>query len=112
MQCPGRNWWIPVWVGILVSGTVGERWGRRRVTRTTFLVYAAASVVCVVAPTLGLFVAARALQGAANAFIPPMLLAGLTEVIAPGKLGRAIGAKAIRPCRKRDDARDIGVGSS
>jgi MFS family permease len=38
-----------------------------------------------------LFVAARALQGVANAFVTPMLLAGLTEVIAPGRLGRAIG---------------------
>ena len=82
---------IPFALLLLVSGTLGERWGRRRVTRTTYLVYAAATVVCIAAPTLGLFVAARALQGVANAFVTPMLLAGLTEVIAPRRLGRAIG---------------------
>ena len=82
---------LPMALLLLVAGTVGERIGRRRVTRTTYLVYAAASVLCVVAPTLQLFVAARVLQGAANAFVTPMLLAGLTDVTAPARLGRAIG---------------------
>ena len=32
-------------VCLLVSGTIGERYGRRRVTRITFWVYALASIV-------------------------------------------------------------------
>ena len=82
---------LPMAVLLLVSGTIGERLGRRRVTRTTFLAYGAASMLCVAAPTLELFVAARVLQGAANAFVTPLLVAGLTEVTDPGRLGRAIG---------------------
>jgi MFS family permease len=74
-----------------LSGTIGERYGRRRVTRITFLAYGAASLLCIVAPTLGWFIGARVLQGVCNAFITPLLIAGLTEVIAPVKLGRAIG---------------------
>jgi len=82
---------IPLAVLLLVSGTIGERFGRRRVTRLTFLGYAAASMLCVLAPSLGWFVTGRVLQGACNAFVTPLLIAGLTEVIAPARLGRAIG---------------------
>ncbi|MGI9644874.1 MAG: MFS transporter [Ilumatobacteraceae bacterium] len=82
---------LPMAALLLVAGTVGERLGRRRVTRVTFLAYAGASMICVVAPTLEFFVAGRVLQGAANAFVTPLLIAGLTEVTDPARLGRAIG---------------------
>lgn len=79
---------------LLVSGTIGERFGRRRVTRATFIVYAAAAFAAAVAPTLGWFIALRVVMGAANAFITPLLIAGLSEVIPPNRLGRAIGIYA------------------
>ncbi len=82
---------IPMALLMIVSGTIGERYGRRRVTTLTFVSYSLASVLCVLAPTLGWFVAARVLQGCANAFITPLLIAGLTEVTAPRQLGRALG---------------------
>lgn len=76
---------------MLFSGTIGERYGRRRVVRLTFVTYSVASLLCVAAPTLNWFLLARALQGAANAFITPLLLAGLAEVLAADKVGRAVG---------------------
>ena len=82
---------IPFALLLTVSGTIGERFGRRRVIRATFIMYALSSVLCVVAPTLTVFVIGRLLQGAANAFITPLLIAGLSEVIAPSRLGRAVG---------------------
>ena len=82
---------LPLALLLVVSGTIGERFGRRRVTQWTFIVFSVASFLCVLAPNLGLFLAARVLQGAANAFITPLLIAGLTEVTAPQRLGRAIG---------------------
>jgi len=85
------GYFIPMAVLLLVSGTIGERLGRRRVIRITFLSYGAASLLCIVAPTLGWFVGARVLQGVCNAFITPLLIAGLTEVTAAARLGRAIG---------------------
>ncbi|MDX2380193.1 MAG: MFS transporter, partial [Acidimicrobiia bacterium] len=85
------GYFIPMAVLLLVSGTIGERFGRRRVTRITFLSYGAASLLCIVAPTLGWFIGARVLQGVCNAFITPLLIAGLTEVTAPARLGLAIG---------------------
>lgn len=75
----------------LISGTLGERWGRRRTVRLAYLGYAAASVVAALAPTLGVFLAARALQGTANAFTTPLLLAGLADMVPRERLGRAVG---------------------
>ena len=82
---------LPMAALLLVSGTIGERFGRRRVTRITFVAYAAAALLSVFATTLGLFIASRVLQGVCNAFITPLLVAGLTEVIPEARLGRAIG---------------------
>ena len=79
---------------MLVSGTIGERFGRRRATRLAFLVFAAASIVAAIAPALGLFLGARVVMGAANAFFTPLLLAGLSEIIEERRLGRAIGIYA------------------
>ena len=76
---------------LLISGTIGERFGRRRVVRITFLVYAASSVLCALAPSFVPFLIGRALQGVANAFITPLLLAGLAEVVNPSQLGRTVG---------------------
>ena len=59
--------------------------------RGTYLLYAAMCVVGALAPTLEVFVAARAMQGVANAFITPLLVAGLAELVPPERLGREIG---------------------
>ncbi len=82
---------IPFAILLTVSGTIGERYGRKRVITITYVIYALASMLCVMAPNLEVFIAGRLLQGSANAFITPLLIAGLTETIAPARLGRAIG---------------------
>lgn len=84
-------YFIPFAVLLLVSGTLGERWGRRRTVQRAYLLYAGATLVCAVAPGIHLFLAGRALQGAANAFTTPLVLAGLSDMASPGALGRAIG---------------------
>jgi MFS family permease len=82
---------LPFAAVMLFSGTLGERWGRRRTVVVAYGAYAAASLACAVATTLPLFLAARALQGAANAFTTPLLLAALAGTVAPDRLGRALG---------------------
>src|SRR4051795_753651 len=78
----------------LVSGTLGERLGRRRVVRTGYIAYALLSVLAAFVPTLGAFLLVRALQGCANAFLTPLLLAGLADEVPPGQIGRAVGTFA------------------
>ena len=82
---------IPFAVFLLFSGTIGERLGRRRTVRATYLLYAAASLLAALAPNLSLFIAARALAGIGNAFITPLLVAGLAELVPADRLGREVG---------------------
>ena len=79
---------------LLVSGTIGERWGRARTLRWAFALYAVATAVCAVAPAYVWFLAGRVCQGALNAFITPLLLATLTETASAGRLGRIVGRYA------------------
>lgn len=82
---------VPFALLMIVSGTLAERWGRRRSVRAGYLVYAVASVVCVLATGPGVFLAGRAVQGAANAFTTPILVAAIADVVPPARLGRSLG---------------------
>ena len=84
-------YFLPFALLLTVSGTVGERFGRRRTVRATYVTYAVASVGCALAPDLATFLAARLVQGAANAFITPLLVAGLADVVPDERLGRSVG---------------------
>lgn len=85
---------VPFALLMLVSGTIGERLGRRRVVRAGYVAYAVFSVAAAVAPSLEVFMASRALQGAANAFLTPLVLAGLAEIVPKERLGRSVGTFA------------------
>ncbi|TQM03893.1 putative MFS family arabinose efflux permease [Pseudonocardia kunmingensis] len=76
---------------MLFSGTLGERWGRRRTVVTAYGAYVLASVACILATAFPVFLAARALQGAANAFTTPLLLSALAAAVPAQRLGRALG---------------------
>jgi MFS family permease len=78
----------------LVSGTVAERLGPRRVVRAGYVVFGLAALACAFAPDIATFLVARAAMGAANAFLSPILLAALSEVVAPDVLGRTVGTFA------------------
>jgi len=82
---------VPFAVLQLVSGTLGERWGVTRTVRVAYLLYALVSVLTVVAPGIGLFLVGRALQGAVNAFLSPLLLAALAASAPAGRMGRIVG---------------------
>lgn len=82
---------LPFAALLLVSGTLGERWGRSRTVRSTYLLYAIASIMCACAPNLTVFLLGRSLQGVANAFITPLLLAGLAEITPSTRFGRNVG---------------------
>jgi MFS family permease len=84
-------YFVPFAAVQLVSGTIGERLGRRRVVRAGYVAYAATSAFAAIAPTVGLFIVARAGSGAANAFLTPLLLAGLADVTPRERLGRTVG---------------------
>jgi MFS family permease len=78
----------------IVSGTVAERVGRRRVVTVAYLAYAIASLAAAVAPGIQAFLLCRGLQGAANAFTSPILLAGLADSVPAAERSRAVGTFA------------------
>jgi MFS transporter, ACDE family, multidrug resistance protein len=82
---------VPCSALMMVSGTFGDRWGRARTVRVAYLVYAAASLGCALASSPAAFLAARAAQGSASAFTSPLLVASISDAVAPGALGRALG---------------------
>ncbi len=82
---------LPFAAVMLVSGTLGERWGRRRTVVVAYGIYLLASLACALAWSWPVFVAARALQGVANGFTTPLLLAAIGSAVAPERLGRALG---------------------
>lgn len=82
---------VPFALLMLVSGTLGERWGARRAVLVAYGVYVLSSVLCAVAWSLPLLLAGRAVQGAANAFTTPLLLAIIAGVTPRARLGRALG---------------------
>lgn len=77
---------------VLIAGALGDRYGRRRVYLIGVAWFGAASLVCGIAPTTGLLVAARVLQGVGGALLTPGALAILESSFARGDRGRAIGA--------------------
>ncbi|MFI5427652.1 MFS transporter [Aeromicrobium sp. UC242_57] len=77
---------------ILVGGSLGDRLGRRRVYVIGVAWFAVASVLCAVAPTIGVLVFARGLQGVGAALLTPGSLAIISAVFASEDRGKAIGA--------------------
>ncbi|RKT52255.1 MFS transporter [Saccharothrix australiensis] len=77
---------------ILVAGSLGDRYGRRRVFTFGVVWFGAASLLCGLAPTTELLVAARVLQGVGGALLTPGSLAIVQSAFAPRDRARAIGA--------------------
>ncbi len=77
---------------ILLGGALGDRMGRRRVFLIGVVWFAAASVLCGVAPSPTLLIAARVLQGIGGALLTPGSLAIIEAVFVKADRGRAIGA--------------------
>ena len=75
----------------VISGTLGERWGRRQTVRTAFIMYSLAALACAIAPNLQVFMAARVVMGSANAFTTPLLLASLADAVTAERLSRTVG---------------------
>ncbi len=77
---------------LLVSGSLGDRLGRRRIFQLGTVWFALASAGCALAPTVGVLIAMRALQGVGGALLTPGSLAILQAVFARSDRSTAVGA--------------------
>lgn len=76
---------------ILVGGSLGDHYGRKRVFMIGIALFTAASVACGVAPSPDLLIGARAVQGIGGALMVPGSLAILSASFSAERRGRAIG---------------------
>ncbi|MDT0611149.1 MFS transporter [Streptomyces lancefieldiae] len=76
---------------ILLGGSLGDRFGRRRIFVLGVVWFASASLLCGLAPTGGVLIAARALQGVGGALLTPGSLALIQASFHPDDRARAVG---------------------
>ena len=76
---------------LLVGGSLGDQFGRRRMFVAGLIAFGATSALCAVAPTVEFLVGARALQGIAGALLVPGSLAIVAATFAGEARGKAVG---------------------
>ena len=76
---------------ILLAGSVSDAFGRLLVLRIGLIGFGVASIAIAAAPDPIIMIAARAVQGAAAAFLVPSSLALITSTFRDAAQGRAIG---------------------
>jgi sugar phosphate permease len=77
---------------ILLGGSLGDRFGRRRVFLVGVVWFALASALCGFAPSIGVLIGARVLQGIGGALLTPGSLAIIQATFAADDRPRAVGA--------------------
>src|SRR5947208_16024846 len=73
---------------ILLGGSLGDRYGRRRIFVLGTWLFTAASLLCAIAPSTELLVVARLLQGIGGALLTPGSLASIDPSFRPADLAR------------------------
>jgi EmrB/QacA subfamily drug resistance transporter len=77
---------------LLVGGSLGDVFGRRKIFAAGVSSFGAASLLCAIAPNASLLIGARALQGAAGALLVPSTLALLMDTFTEHQRAAAIGS--------------------
>ncbi|MFE6331695.1 MFS transporter [Streptomyces sp. NPDC057798] len=93
----GLEWIVDAYTLVLASllissGALADRFGRRRVFQCGLAVFGAASLLCALAPSAGVLIAARALQGVGASMLSPVALAIVVNAMPdPKERAQAIG---------------------
>src|SRR6185369_11972347 len=76
---------------LLVGGSLGDRYGRRRIFNIGVIVFAVASALCGLSANIEELIAARAVQGIGGALLVPGSLALISSSFNEKERGKAIG---------------------
>src|SRR3954471_7390846 len=93
----GLQWIVDAYTLIFASfmlsgGTIGDIYGRKRTFQTGLLVFAGGSLLCGVAPSIGILILGRGIQGLGAAALLPGTLSILTNTFPdPAERAQAIG---------------------
>ncbi len=78
-------------VPMLFTGRLGDRFGQRAVYQVGVGLFTLAAVVCALAPTIEVLIAARAFQGLGAAILTPQTMSVINRIFARHRRGRALG---------------------
>lgn len=73
---------------LILSGATGDRFGRRRIFQIGLTVFAIGSVLCSLAPSIDMLIAARFVQGIGGSMLNPVALSLISQVFT-GRVERA-----------------------
>jgi EmrB/QacA subfamily drug resistance transporter len=96
----GLEWIVNAYTLVLASllissGALADRFGRRRIFQIGLVVFGVASIVCALAPSVGVLIAARIAQGVGGSMLSPVALAIVVNVMTdPKERAKAIGVWA------------------
>jgi EmrB/QacA subfamily drug resistance transporter len=76
---------------LLVGGSLGDQFGRRRMFVAGLVAFGATSALCAISPSVEFLIAARALQGVAGALLVPGSLAIVAATFEGAERGKAVG---------------------
>ena len=82
---------LPLSALLLLGGALGDHFGRRKLLVIGTSIFLLTSIVCALAPSLPILLAARAVQGIGAALLLPNSLALLNAAFEGEKRGRAVG---------------------
>jgi len=80
---------------LLTAGRLADMIGRKPIWITGLIIFTLGSAICGASVSLGMLIAARALQGLGGAFIMAVSPAMLTSAFPPEERGRALGMNAV-----------------
>jgi EmrB/QacA subfamily drug resistance transporter len=76
---------------LLTGAALGDRFGRKRMFIAGLALFTASSAAAALAPSMGLLIAARAIQGVGAAIVTPLTLTLLADAFPPERRGIALG---------------------
>ncbi|MFB9236207.1 DHA2 family efflux MFS transporter permease subunit [Plantactinospora siamensis] len=90
LQWIANSYNLALAAALLPAGLLGDRFGRRRLLLGALVVFAAASVACAYAGSVGWLIAARGLLGLAAAAVLPLCMSLLPTLFGPQERTRAL----------------------
>jgi EmrB/QacA subfamily drug resistance transporter len=95
LQLVVGSYGIAVATLLVVGGRLGDTFGRKRLFLIGLIAFTVTSLICALAPNIGVLLAARVVQGAAGAAVTPQVLATITSVLTGQHRARAMAMYGV-----------------